>query len=102
MDNETCFLVCNVRIMVNFLHFSGVWLTFNIPCKSLLESFVYFFTQEWRDEVYPPWAHGPGYVVSGDIAKAAYKQHKKGRLKVTCVSFFLLIYIKLSFLRKNK
>lgn len=38
--------------------------------------------EEWPEEVYPPWAHGPGYVVSGDIAKAIHKLHKKGRLKM--------------------
>ncbi|KAJ6312125.1 hypothetical protein OIU77_013805 [Salix suchowensis] len=30
----------------------------------------------------PPWAHGPGYVVSRDIAKAVYKKFKEGRLKM--------------------
>ncbi|RZR79376.1 hypothetical protein BHM03_00005092 [Ensete ventricosum] len=40
------------------------------------------FMKEWPDEKYPPWAHGPGYVVSYDIAKAVYKQHKEGQLKV--------------------
>ncbi|ONK73853.1 uncharacterized protein A4U43_C03F250 [Asparagus officinalis] len=42
----------------------------------------YTSPEEWPDEVYPPWAHGPGYVVSGDIAKSVYKQHKNGQLKM--------------------
>ncbi|KAK1265907.1 Beta-1,3-galactosyltransferase 15 [Acorus gramineus] len=42
----------------------------------------YISPEEWPHETYPPWAHGPGYVVSRDIAKAVYKQHKKGRLKM--------------------
>ncbi|KAL6969601.1 Beta-1,3-galactosyltransferase galt1 [Sarracenia purpurea var. burkii] len=42
----------------------------------------YISSEEWADEKYPPWAHGPGYVVSRDIAKAVYKRHKKGRLKM--------------------
>lgn len=42
----------------------------------------YISTQEWPEETYPPWAHGPGYVVSRDIARAIYKKHKKGRLKM--------------------
>ncbi|KAG9451322.1 hypothetical protein H6P81_011287 [Aristolochia fimbriata] len=42
----------------------------------------YISPEEWPEETYPPWAHGPGYVVSRDIAKAVYKQHKKGHLKM--------------------
>ncbi|GFZ21556.1 galactosyltransferase1 [Actinidia rufa] len=42
----------------------------------------YISQQEWADDNYPPWAHGPGYVVSRDIAKAVYKKHKKGHLKM--------------------
>lgn len=46
------------------------------------ESKWYISPEEWSDETYPPWAHGPGYVVSRDIAKAVYKQHRKGTLKM--------------------
>ncbi|KAK1283318.1 Beta-1,3-galactosyltransferase 15 [Acorus calamus] len=42
----------------------------------------YISPEEWPDETYPPWAHGPGYVISRDIAKSVYKQHKKGHLKM--------------------
>jgi len=49
--------------------------------------------EEWPDEIYPPWAHGPGYVVSGDIAKSVYKQHEKGGLKVKYLFFFSLIQL---------
>ncbi|CAK9136335.1 unnamed protein product [Ilex paraguariensis] len=38
--------------------------------------------EEWPEDTYPPWAHGPGYVVSSDIAKAIYKQLNNGRLKM--------------------
>lgn len=38
--------------------------------------------KEWPESSYPPWAHGPGYVVSYDIAKAVAKRHK-GHLKVS-------------------
>lgn len=40
------------------------------------------FTKEWPKEKYPPWAHGPGYVVSHDIAKGVHKKYKRGHLKV--------------------
>ncbi|XP_021746790.1 beta-1,3-galactosyltransferase GALT1-like [Chenopodium quinoa] len=39
-------------------------------------------TEEWPEETYPPWAHGPGYVVSHDIAKAVSKRHQNGQLKM--------------------
>ncbi|XP_034707679.1 beta-1,3-galactosyltransferase GALT1-like isoform X1 [Vitis riparia] len=42
----------------------------------------YISPEEWAGETYPPWAHGPGYVVSNDIAKTVYKRHKEGRLKM--------------------
>nr|GMD00366.1 beta-1,3-galactosyltransferase GALT1 [Ipomoea batatas] len=42
----------------------------------------YISVEEWPDDAYPPWAHGPGYVVSSDIAKAISKRHKKGHLKM--------------------
>ncbi|WOK94255.1 beta-1,3-galactosyltransferase GALT1 [Canna indica] len=47
-----------------------------------VESKWFVSPQEWPDEKYPPWAHGPGYVVSHDIAAAVYKQHKEGQLKM--------------------
>ncbi|EPS61312.1 hypothetical protein M569_13484, partial [Genlisea aurea] len=42
----------------------------------------YISPEEWPDEKYPPWANGPGYVVSNDIAAMVSKQHKRGRLKI--------------------
>lgn len=38
--------------------------------------------QEWPEEKYPPWAHGPGYIVSRDIAESVSKLFKEGNLKV--------------------
>ncbi|XP_078443770.1 hydroxyproline O-galactosyltransferase GALT3-like [Wolffia australiana] len=32
--------------------------------------------QEWPDFTYPPWAYGPGYLVSQDIAKFVVKGHQ--------------------------
>ncbi|XP_015895122.3 beta-1,3-galactosyltransferase GALT1 [Ziziphus jujuba] len=42
----------------------------------------YISNEEWPEETYPPWAHGPGYVVSRDIAKAVFRKHRKGHLKM--------------------
>ncbi|XP_057959047.1 hydroxyproline O-galactosyltransferase GALT3 isoform X2 [Malania oleifera] len=40
----------------------------------------YISNEEWPHASYPPWAHGPGYVVSRDIAKFIMQGHKKGDL----------------------
>lgn len=42
--------------------------------------------QEWPEEIYPPYANGPGYVISSDIAKYIVSQHAKHSLRVcnTC------------------
>ncbi|KAI3970925.1 hypothetical protein MKX01_024572 [Papaver californicum] len=42
----------------------------------------YISPEEWPEESYPPWAHGPGYVVSSDIVKTVYNSHTKGQLKM--------------------
>ncbi|KDP41206.1 hypothetical protein JCGZ_15613 [Jatropha curcas] len=42
----------------------------------------YISLEEWHEEKYPPWAHGPGYVVSRDIANEVYRRHLEGRLKI--------------------
>ncbi|XAR65198.1 Galactosylxylosylprotein 3-beta-galactosyltransferase [Bertholletia excelsa] len=42
----------------------------------------YISLEEWHEDKYPPWAHGPGYVVSHDIAKTISRRHEKGRLKM--------------------
>ncbi|KAH6824692.1 galactosyltransferase1 [Perilla frutescens var. hirtella] len=42
----------------------------------------YISPEEYQDEAYPPWASGPGYVVTNDIARTVSKKHRKGSLKV--------------------
>ncbi|XP_052186141.1 beta-1,3-galactosyltransferase GALT1-like [Diospyros lotus] len=42
----------------------------------------YISSEEYAGQRYPPWAHGPGYVVSQDIAKAVYKKSEDGHLKM--------------------
>ncbi|XP_010546943.1 PREDICTED: hydroxyproline O-galactosyltransferase GALT3 [Tarenaya hassleriana] len=37
--------------------------------------------EEWPRDSYPPWAHGPGYIISRDIAKFVVKGHRRGDLK---------------------
>ncbi|OIW04764.1 hypothetical protein TanjilG_08647 [Lupinus angustifolius] len=42
----------------------------------------YISPQEWSEANYPPWAHGPGYVISHDIAKTVYRKYREGHLKM--------------------
>lgn len=38
--------------------------------------------EEWPEEIYPPYANGPGYVVSSDIAKYIVIQHQNHSLRL--------------------
>lgn len=42
----------------------------------------YISTEEWPHDSYPPWAHGPGYVISRDIAKFIVQGHQERNLKL--------------------
>lgn len=46
------------------------------------ESKWYISQEEWPEDKYPPWAHGPGYVVSQDIARTINNWYKASRLKM--------------------
>ncbi|KAK9136607.1 hypothetical protein Sjap_007201 [Stephania japonica] len=41
----------------------------------------YISAEEWQHSSYPPWAHGPGYIISHDIAKFVVQGHKDKNLK---------------------
>ncbi|XP_076937093.1 hydroxyproline O-galactosyltransferase GALT2-like [Bidens hawaiensis] len=38
--------------------------------------------EEWPEAVYPPYANGPGYIISIDIAKFIISQHAKRKLRI--------------------
>ncbi|KAI4335041.1 hypothetical protein L6164_013725 [Bauhinia variegata] len=42
----------------------------------------YISEKEWPHAAYPPWAHGPGYVISRDIAKFIVQGHQERKLKL--------------------
>ncbi|CAI0626415.1 unnamed protein product [Linum tenue] len=46
------------------------------------ESKWYISEQEWPHAAYPPWAHGPGYIISRDIAKFIVQGHQERNLKL--------------------
>lgn len=51
-----------------------------------------FVLQEWPEAIYPPYANGPGYVISSDIAKYIVAQQLKHNLRVSNTpSYFLLL-----------
>ncbi|KAH9296004.1 hypothetical protein KI387_039592, partial [Taxus chinensis] len=42
----------------------------------------YISQEEWRQDSYPPWAHGPGYIISEDTARFVIRGHQEKRLKL--------------------
>ena len=44
----------------------------------------FFWVQEWPEEDYPPYANGPGYIVSSDIAQFIISEFEKHKLRVCC------------------
>lgn len=38
--------------------------------------------EEWPEDIYPPYANGPGYVISGGIAKFVVSQHANQSLRL--------------------
>ncbi|KAB2040264.1 hypothetical protein ES319_D02G071000v1 [Gossypium barbadense] len=42
----------------------------------------YISDEEWPHSSYPPWAHGPGYILSRDVAKFIVQGHKERELKL--------------------
>jgi hypothetical protein len=50
--------------------------------------------QEWPFDMYPPWAHGPGYIISRDIAKFVVRGHQELTLQVgndQRISYFVIL-----------
>ena len=54
---------------------------------------VVLMKQEYPEEVYPPYANGPGYIISEDIAKYIVSQHVNQKLKVCRPERFLFFII---------
>ncbi|KAL4308780.1 hypothetical protein GQ457_01G029850 [Hibiscus cannabinus] len=42
----------------------------------------YISDEEWPHSSYPPWAHGPGYIISRDVAKFIVQKHQERELKL--------------------
>lgn len=48
-------------------------------------------SQEWPEEDYPPYANGPGYVLSTDIARFIVSEFEKHKLRVSIFVLFLRV-----------
>ena len=44
---------------------------------------IWWWYQEWPEEDYPPYANGPGYVLSSDIAHFIVSEFEKRKLRVS-------------------
>jgi hypothetical protein len=44
--------------------------------------------QDWVEEEYPPYADGPGYIISSDIAQFIASEFERQKLKVRMQIFF--------------
>lgn len=42
--------------------------------------------QEWPEDYYPPYANGPAYIVSSDIAQFIISEFEKNKLEVCCIT----------------
>ncbi|PIA60842.1 hypothetical protein AQUCO_00300402v1 [Aquilegia coerulea] len=50
----------------------------------------YISVEEWPHALYPPWAHGPGYIISRDIVKFIVQGHQERNLNVRLIFGFIL------------
>jgi len=48
---------------------------------------VVFCFQEWPEEEYPPYANGPGYVLSSDIAHYIVSEFEMNKLRVSALMY---------------
>lgn len=51
-----------------------------------------FDCQEWPEEDYPPYANGPGYILSSDIANFIVSKFEKNKLRVLNITLFTSTY----------
>lgn len=68
---------------VVFLFNSYIVLILVLPSHSL----SVFSYQEWPEEDYPPYANGPGYILSSDIAKFIVSEFERRKLRVSNKSY---------------
>lgn len=90
-----CWLSCKHRILCFIIpgggisyHFLGqISLDSNISKSAWVHAWVWCNIpapfQEWEEEAYPPYANGPGYVISSDIAQYIVSEFDNQILRVS-------------------
>lgn len=48
---------------------------------------ILWWFQEWLEEDYPPYANGPGYILSSDVAHFVVSEFESHRLRVRDTEF---------------
>lgn len=78
-----------------FCNFLLLWGHNILPNNMLTVTFTFllWIIQEWPEEEYPPYANGPGYIVSSDIAQFIIAEFENHKLRVCCTN---LIFVRLS------
>jgi hypothetical protein len=89
-----CHIFRNFLSVAIYLTLHNTWVWCNFPAPF----------QEWEEEAYPPYANGPGYVISSDIAQYIVSEFDNQTLRVShCHSLSVNIRIFLLFcLEPNK
>lgn len=75
--------VCSIDLSESDLVECCIDLIIILPSHLL---FVFLY-QEWPEEDYPPYANGPGYILSSDIAKFIISEFESRKLRVSNKSY---------------
>ncbi|CAL5338404.1 unnamed protein product [Camellia sinensis] len=72
---------------INYYHKplrNGKWaVTYEVHCFSgEMSPCAFLEAQEWPEEEYPPYANGPGYIISPDIAQYIVSEFEKHKLRL--------------------
>lgn len=70
------YISTEVSIFIKFIFYMNYIVLFYLKFDNPLS------LKEWPHASYPPWAHGPGYIISRDIAKFIVRGHQERGLKV--------------------
>lgn len=49
--------------------------------------------KEWPEEDYPPYANGPGYILSSDIAKSIVSEFESHKLRVSMICVCMKVMV---------
>jgi hypothetical protein len=64
-----------------------------LPIQNTLTNQQCLLIQEWPEEEYPPYANGPGYIISCDVADFIVAEFESHKLRVCCSVSPLLLFL---------